>query len=405
LEKNQIAIEKINKDDVQAAVFQALKDIHAEELFTKPNMVILLKPNILMAKTADKAATTHPEIVRSVIRWVKQFKPAKIYVADSSNGINPGYTKKSIKICGIHQVCDEEGATAVAFEETTRETYTVPDPLVLKELTSSILFKEADLIINLPKIKTHGQCTLTCSIKNMFGTMIVGNKAKTHAQFPGINEFSSALADIYSVSKPQLTVVDGYYCQEGRGPASGDVVKLDLVMAGYDPVALDTVACKIIDLEPLKVLHLVKAEQKGLGTMDLSQVQIIGESLEAVKHPFKIPKTASVPFRLPPKLMNYIAKSVFRATVGFDTTKCVRCGTCWHNCPTQAITPPSEMTPGHVPSWDAKKCIMCYCCAETCPHDAVHFNVNIPKNIFTSGLGPGLLLIVAAIIALLVWIF
>jgi len=156
-------------------------------------------------------------------------------------------------------VCEEEGAVAVGFEETPRRTYPVPDPLVLDEIVSSTLLSEVDPIINLPKIKTHGQCTLTCSIKNMFGTVIIGNKSRTHARFPTLDQFSSAIADIYSAFRPQLTVVDGYLCQEGRGPVSRDVVKMDLILASLDPVLLDTVVCRIIDLDPKCVVHLKKA--------------------------------------------------------------------------------------------------------------------------------------------------
>ncbi len=390
---HRIAIRKILKDDVKTAVFSALHAIGADHVMNKRDMVVLIKPNVLMEKPPESAATTHPAVVRAVIQWVKQFRPARIYVADSSNGFAPGRTKRSLRVSGIQAVCDEEGACAVAFEETPRQSYKVPNPLVLDEMVSSTLLKEADLVINVPKIKTHGQCVLTCSIKNMFGTLIIGNKSRTHARFPTVNQFSSALADIYSVSRPHLTVIDGYLCQEGRGPASGDVVKLDVVMAGYDPVALDTTVCKIIGLDPKKVVHLIKAQQKGLGTMDLRTVQVLGDEIEAVHRPFKIPLTAWVPFPVPQALTDYIARVAFRATVSFRREPCVRCGTCWQNCPTKAIRPPLELQEANTPVWEKSRCITCYCCAETCPHGAVDFRIDIPRNILFSWIGPSLLLL------------
>ena len=402
---NPIAIEKILHDDVKTAVFSALDAIHAERMMNKAGMVVLVKPNVLMAKPPEAAATTHPAVIRAVIQWVTQFNPAKIYVADSSNGFSPGNTKKGMKESGIQAICDQEGALAVGFEETPRHTYKVPRPLVVDEIVSSTILKEADIIINLPKIKTHGQCTLTCCIKNMFGTVIIGNKSKMHARFPTIDQFSSALADIYSAAPPQLTVVDGYLCQEGRGPASGDVVKLDLIMAGYGPVALDTAVCRVIDLDPKRVAHIGKAEQKGLGTMDLSRVQFLGATIEEVRRPFKIPRTAMLPFRVPQALTDYMAKVIFRATVSFNKDRCVRCGTCWQNCPTKAITPPVQLTDGTTPVWDTSRCITCYCCAETCPHDAVNFRINIPKNLFTSWVGPSFVVLVGSVIWFLAWLF
>ncbi len=395
-----LAIERIEREDIRSAVFAALDAIGAERLMSREGMSVLLKPNVLMAKPPEEAATTHPEILRAVIQWVKQFSPLKICVADSCNGITPGQTRKSMKVSGLLAVCEAEEVTAVGFEETPRQRYPVPDPLVLDEIVSSTLLQEADIIINLPKIKTHGQCTLTCSVKNMFGALIIGNKSKTHARFPTLDRFSAALADIYSAFKPQLTVVDGYLCQEGRGPASGDVVKLDLILAGYDPVLLDTVVCRIIDLDPKKVVHLKKSQDKGLGTLSLDQAQVVGRSIEEVKRPFKIPLTAWVPFHVPQPVTDYIADVIFRASVSFNRERCVRCGTCWQNCPTEAISPPVEPREGEVPVWHKPKCITCYCCAETCPHDAVDFRINIPRNLFTSWVGPGFV----AFLVLVIWI-
>jgi len=397
---NAVAIEKVVAGDVRAAVFAALEAVQADRLMVRKGMIVLLKPNVLMAKPPDQAATTHPAVVRAVIHWVKQFEPSKIFVADSSNGISPGNTRRALKASGIQAVCDEERVVATGFEETPRRVYKVPGPLILKEVLSSSLLGEADLVINLPKIKTHGQCTLTCAIKNMFGTVIIGNKSKIHARFPTQGQFSSALADIYSAFRPQLTVVDGTLCQEGKGPASGDVVKLDLILAGRDPVALDTTVCAIIGLDPEKVAHLRMAREKGLGTMDLSRVRFPARQVGEVRRPFKIPRTAMVPFRVPQSVTDYLSGEIFRATVSFRKDKCVRCGTCWQNCPTQAITPPLQSQEGHTPAWIKSKCIACYCCAETCPHDAVNFRINIPGNLFTTWIGPSAVLL----LGLLAWL-
>ncbi|MHA1459064.1 MAG: DUF362 domain-containing protein, partial [Promethearchaeota archaeon] len=256
--KTKIAIQKIKNDDVKTSVFSALELINAQQLMQEEGMTILLKPNLLMGKPPERGVNTHPEVVRSVIQWVKQFNPAKIYVCDSAGGAKVGITEKAIIDSGIGIVCEEEGAECLPFEKSERKIYKIEDPLELEEISSSKLIEEADLIINIPKIKTHWQCTLTCCIKNMFGIVLLANKAKTHAQAAVLDRFCSALADIYSVSKPQLTVIDGYICMEGKGPSSGDAVKLDLILAGYDPVALDSVVCKIIGFDPSEVLYLAK---------------------------------------------------------------------------------------------------------------------------------------------------
>ncbi|MHA1147688.1 MAG: DUF362 domain-containing protein [Promethearchaeota archaeon] len=381
---NKIAIIKIKQDNVKDAVFNALELINAKELMIKTGMKILLKPNILLSKEPERGATTHPEILKSVIQWLKQFNPEKIIVAESSGTFKRGATEKAFKGSGLQSVCEDEGVEWTSFAKTQRKTYKIKNPLVLEEITASTLLDEVDLIVNLPKIKTHGQCILTCCIKNMFGILILGNKARTHAQFPTREKFNAALTDIYSVSNPQLTIIDGYYTMEGNGPSAGDVVKLDLILAGYDPVALDTAVCKIVGFDPNEIYYISQLEQKGFGN---SEFDVLGEAINSVKRKFKKPKGAPVSLPLPEKIAKYVGRVVFRSSIKFDKSKCKLCSTCWNNCPTGAITPPKDLEKGkNIPKWDKKKCITCYCCAELCPYEAVDFKINFIKNVVTSWL-------------------
>lgn len=401
MSSSQVSIVKIVNDDVKKAVFTCLELIGAEALFKKPKLKVLLKPNILLSKEPERAATTHPDVIRAVIQWIKQFSPARIIVGESSGTYKRGATEGAFKGSGIQRVCEEEGVDFTSFASTKRKTYQVENPLVLDEIVASELLEEVDLIVNLPKIKTHGQCLMTCSIKNMFGTLILGNKARTHAQFPTRDRFHAALADIYSVSKPQLTVIDGYLCQEGKGPSAGDVVKMDIILAGYDPVALDTTVCNIIGFRPEEVLHIDKAMKKGLGVPDC---EILGESIESVKRKFKKPKTGMISLPLPDSVAEYVGKVIFRSTIKFDKSKCVLCGTCWKNCPVDAIQPPKEMIKStYTPLWDKDKCIACYCCAELCPYEAVDFKMNFIKNAITSWIGVILVIILGGFIGL-IWL-
>ncbi|MCK4384021.1 MAG: DUF362 domain-containing protein, partial [Candidatus Lokiarchaeota archaeon] len=229
--------------------------------------------------------------------------------------------------------------------------------------------------------------------------------AKTHAQAAKLERFCSALADIYSISKPQLTVIDGYYCQEGQGPSSGDVVKLDIILAGYDGVALDSTVCKIIGFDPSEILYLEKAEKKNLGTTDLENVKFFGETIESVFRKFKRPKLRPISMPLPKWLANYVGKTIFKATVKFNKEKCKLCSTCWTNCPVNAINPPEIIKKGNIPKWDSKKCITCFCCVELCPHEAVKFKIDYVKNAMFSWPCISLILIILLIIFLFIWLF
>lgn len=402
--KNKIAIQRIVEDDVEKAVFSALDLINAKEIM-KEGMVVLLKPNLLSGKPPERAVTTHPSVLRAVIRWVKQFNPERIVASDSSGGHSLGATEKTMEAAGLKAVCDDEGIEMIPFEKTERTIYTVENPLVLEEFPSSKLLQEADLIINLPKIKTHGQAVLTCCVKNMFGTMLLRHKTRTHAEYPSLALFSAALVDIYSVSKPQLTVIDGYLCQEGQGPSAGDVVKMDLVLAGYDGVGLDRVVCEIIELDPQKVKTLEKAREKGIGSTDLNDFEIVGEKIADVQRKFKLPKlTQPGLIKLPKFIRGYLGKLLVKAKVKFDPEKCTCCGTCWKNCPVDAITPPAEIKKGNIPAWNSKKCITCYCCAELCPNEAVEFNVDIIKNLVFSWLGVVVLGGGLVLLLLIIWL-
>ena len=397
---NKIGITKIIEDDVKKAVFEALELINAKKLFEKPNLKVMLKPNLLIAKEPERAATTHPEVLRAVIQWIKQFNPEKILVAESSGTFKRGATEKAYKVSGIRAVCEEEGVEWTSFAKTKRKKYEVENPLVLDHIVASELLEEYDLIVNLPKIKTHGQCLLTCAIKNMFGTLILGNKAKMHARFTDKEQFNAALADIYSVSSPQLTIVDGYLCQEGKGPSAGDVVKMDLILAGYDPVAIDTTVCKIVDFDSKDVYHIGKLSKKGFGS---AECEILGESVDQVKRKFEKPGTTvtGLSVALPRFIADYAAKTIFRSRIKFDASKCRLCGTCWENCPVDAISPPKELKKANTPTWDNDACITCYCCAELCPYEAVDFKINIVKNVLTSWLGVALLIILFGFIGLI----
>lgn len=402
---SKVAITRVAAGNVQAAVDSALDLVGAAGLM-KPGMTVLLKPNMLTAKPPERAVTTHPEVLRAAIRWVKRFTPARVVVADSAGGTARGTTEKVFKESTLEQVCIEEGVEPTPFEKTERKVYTIENPLVLDEFASSSLLAEADIIINLPKIKTHGLTKLTCAIKNMFGTVLLGNKPMMHARFPSINDFSKALADVYSASKPAITIVDGVLCQEGNGPSAGDVVALDIVLASLDGVAADTVACNIIGLDPAKVLHLVHAAAKGLGTMRMDEIEIAGEPLDAVKRTFKIPPgspLAGAP--IPRFIADKLGARVFKAKVIIDPARCKTCGTCWKNCPVEAITKPTVMEPGNIPSWDAGKCITCYCCAETCPHEAIEFAIHPIRNLIFSPWGAAGVIGLVALILIAWYLF
>jgi uncharacterized protein (DUF362 family) len=143
------------------------------------------------------------------------------------------------------------------------------------------LVQQADVIISVPKLKTHDQTEMTCAIKKLKG--LLTDKAKKAMHQQGLFE---GVIDLLSALKPRLTVVDAIVCQEGVGPVFGKPVEMNLILAGKDLVAVDATCARLIGYSPREILLTVNAAARGLGTMDAGQIDQVGEPLDNVKRRF-----------------------------------------------------------------------------------------------------------------------
>ena len=157
----------------------------------------------------------------------------------------------------------------------------VSDGEVFKKIQSYPLVKEADVIISVPKLKTHDQTEMTCAIKNLKGLESDAHKRKTHKI-----GLVSGIIDFMKVLMPDLAIVDGIICQEGLGPIYGKPVEMDIIIASRDLVAADAVCGRIIGYEPSEVRVTAEAAKRGLGNMEAEDIEVVGESIEAVYRRF-----------------------------------------------------------------------------------------------------------------------
>lgn len=369
----KISIVNVNEyETIPEAVVGAIKLIEKSLPFDiAQSEKILLKPNLL---TSKKEACTQPVFVEGVISYLKQIgvPMANVYLGDS-----PGQSEKVAsdvaKEIGIYDLCEISGIHFVDFEGDVPVTEKIEGALNLKEIRVARAVKECDLLINLPRLKSHLEATMTGAIKNYWGIIPGGLKAKYHLFGKTAEQFGEVLADNFSwvvKNKPnRLTIYDLQEIMEGSmGPAGGKMTKWDLILVGTDELALDVIAMEIGKINPRNVPHLKNGIERNLGVGNLDNIEILGLSLEEAKKltpKFKIPGNTLTSFIA--YMTGHIAYKIIKKIPKLINAKCIKCGECAQNCPTKAI----DFEEGDFPTFLRKKCISCFCCAELCSEMAI----------------------------------
>jgi len=345
---------------VAIAIEQLLVPLGGMGNFVKPGQKVLLKPNLLAGKAPEKAVTTHPEIVRAVIRLAQQ-AGGKVSVGDSPGiGSPENVARKS----GILQVIEETGARFAPFEASVKIR---PRSGTFHELEVARDLLDADVVINLPKLKTHQMMGLTCAIKNMFGAVVGLRKPRLHLQ-AGTDKgfFALMLLELCEQLAPALSIVDAVVGMEGEGPGSGDPVQIGALLAGRNPQAVDTLATELVGLTARQVWTQQKALDTGRPFVNLSQLQLVGTPLEELRvSGFRPAKMTDVNFGLKGVLKNYLKHSLTARPVA-DPNLCKLCNDCVNHCPPEAMRIENRRL-----QIDYDRCIRCFCCQELCPHGAL----------------------------------
>ncbi len=264
---------------IRLAVTRAIELCGGLPSVIKPGITVLLKPNLVdIPRSRQSGAVTHPEVCRAVAELVKQ-TGAQPVIADSA-GVGAD-TEEVIKFMGYQELRDD-GFQVIDLKKDRVITVRNPSARVLSRLRVFETALNAGAIINLPVLKTHDQTEITLGLKNLKGLLADHSKKEMHRR--GIFE---GVPEIASFFKPCLTVLDGIYCQEGVGPVFGDPVEMDLIAASIDPVALDTIGGLVMGYQPEEVPITSCAVKLGLGTCRLSDIEVVGVSLQSVYRRFK----------------------------------------------------------------------------------------------------------------------
>jgi len=344
---------------LKGAICSLLAPLGGMAAFVKPGQRVLLKPNMLSAKRPEQAVTTDPILVQVVSEMVRDCG-CTVLIGDSP-GIG-GFQSVAEK-SGISKAAAASGAELVPFAETVE----LPGDDVFKRLSIAKVYWEADAVINLPKLKTHEMMTMTCAVKNIFGSVVGAEKAGWHLKAgESRSRFARLLLDIYMLKKPVLNIVDGIVAMEGNGPGNGDPIHRGVLLAGVNPVAVDLVAAGLAGI-PADLLPLQQeAKIMGLAGTNYAELELFGMPLSNFDAPpFRLPSGMDTQFGLPRFLNNLLKKHLTAYPVA-ERKKCLLCGICRDACPPAAISIKNSAL-----TVDQKRCIRCWCCRELCPHDAM----------------------------------
>ncbi|MDC7222173.1 MAG: DUF362 domain-containing protein [Spirochaetales bacterium] len=328
---------------------------------------VLLKPNLLSGSTPDRAVTTHPEVLRGAIKLMQNQGAASVVVGDSPGVGSP---LAAARKAGLYQVCEECGAEWVVFDET--EPYNCEEALLHNQFMLTKEVSRAEIIVSLPKMKTHGLLYFTGAMKNLFGLIPGLNKSGFHMRYPDKKDFAQLVADLNLTVRADYAIMDGIVAMEGRGPGNGTPRPMNLLLGSADLLALDIAASGLIGYDgPRLPLHeaLLKS---SLWINNPEQIEYRGEPWEEFRcEDFqRIPTIPDYVGMVPP-LLRPLLKNLIVPRPFFRHKSCVLCGKCLEICSPKALSFKGEGKARKV-AIDYDKCIRCYCCDEVCPVGAIH---------------------------------
>jgi uncharacterized protein (DUF362 family) len=241
---------------------------------------VLIKPNLTAEeKLWEKGILTGPIFMQALVEEVQKAGPAEVIIAEATAvGLN---TKKAFAANGYEEVARATGARLLDLYDGEFEEIKTPEGGLLKSVRVSREVLRADFFINAPVPKTHFASTLTAAMKNLKGTTTYDEKKRFH--YLGLNK---AFTELNAVLKPHLNVLDGLIAMEGDGPIAGTPVGLNVLMAGTDTVAVDTIAARVMGIDPAEVLSLCLAQGMGLGVWDEKEIKVLGNPIQEVRRPF-----------------------------------------------------------------------------------------------------------------------
>jgi len=260
-------------------VYRAVKLAEGFEKIAKNYSRALIKVNFISIKTYETGITTDPLVVEGLIHKAQEVFD-KVFVVESDASMTNA--DKACEVTGMKDVCDRNEVEFLNLrKEKNQIKLQIPNGETLKAVKVPRIVVDS-AIINAAKLKTHNITGVSLGMKNMFG--LLPDKMKFKYHFKNINK---VVVDINTVLKPKFTIIDGFYALEGLGPTSGTPIKMDLLIAGKEVVAVDATACRVMGIDPIEIYHIKKAYENGFGEMDEAKIRVVGSRINEVRRYFR----------------------------------------------------------------------------------------------------------------------
>ncbi|MCL2001511.1 MAG: DUF362 domain-containing protein, partial [Planctomycetes bacterium] len=346
------------------AVRRLLAPLGGMKRFVSSGSRVLLKPNLVLGKPTARAVNTHPEIVRAAAVLAFEAGAARVAVGDS-----PGYgtAGSAARACGLAAVTAELGLELIEF--TPAEKISRDRAFPRLELAREML--AAEVVINLPKMKTHSQMLMTLAVKNLFGAVPGARKLQWHYR-AGRDRllFARALNEIALAVRPALSILDAVVGMDGRGPTAGRARPVGFLAAGADPWAVDAAVMDVLGVERTLLFTLAAASEYG--PRGWEGVRILGAAPESLRPAdWTIPELETLQMhggiveRHLPRLAAWLRSRISPKPI--PGPKCVVCGRCVEICPAKAMRLDHRKV-----AINDSDCVRCYCCHELCPYEGMN---------------------------------
>ena len=273
--KAEVAIAKGR--DIRNRTVEALNLLGGIERFVNKGDKVLIKPNIVDGAPFVTGEVVQLETIEALTQEVLRAGVREVLIGETPGIAIKG---KTDTWKAYENAAQRLGVEFLCLLDSSYEEVVVKDPVFFEKMKVPKPLLDCDTLINVPALKTHCSLGVTVAVKNYYGFLLDDDKRLFHK----MNRIEEAILDLCQIRKADLIVVDGTYTTFHSGPRPiedfVETARIDLTLAGVDPIAIDTVSATILGTNPETIRYLRWGEQKGFGTKDLERIRILGTPLK-----------------------------------------------------------------------------------------------------------------------------